>query len=65
VRWRVRPRSLRLGHGGMLFADTVGSQSSKSGRGLPQSKTLRDVRGRREVRQVLDCASPLALWKLA
>ena len=33
----------------------------KSGRGLPQSKTLRASRGRVEVRQVLDCASPLAL----
>ncbi len=37
----------------------------KSGRGLPQSKTLRDVRGRWKVRQVLDCASPLALWRRA
>src|SRR6266545_4642343 len=34
----------------------------KSGRGLPQSKTLRDSQGRWELRQVLECASPLALW---
>ena len=31
-----------------------------SGRGLPQSKTLRDHPGRGPVRQVLDCASLLA-----
>src|SRR5688572_28975612 len=31
----------------------------KSGRGLPLSKTLRDRPSRRQVRQVLDCASPL------
>jgi hypothetical protein len=37
-------------------------RKGKSGRGLPQSKTLRDYRGRWEVRQVLDCASLLALW---
>jgi len=37
----------------------------KSGRGLPRSKTLRDCRGRWEVRQVLECASPLALWNAA
>ncbi len=28
----------------------------KSGRGLPESKTLRESRGRKEVRQGLDCA---------
>ena len=33
----------------------------KSGRGRPQSKTLCDHRGGWEDRQVLDCASPLAL----
>ena len=37
----------------------------KSGRGLPQSKTLCDHRGRWEDRQVLECASPLALWERA
>src|SRR5947207_2051889 len=49
---KMRPHVLLLD-----FITPVG----KSGRGLPQSKTLRDRRGRREVRQVLDCASPLAL----
>ena len=33
----------------------------ESGRGLPQSKTLRDYQNRWEVRQLLDSASPLAL----
>jgi hypothetical protein len=33
----------------------------ESGRGLPHSKTLRDCRKCRKFRQVLDCASPLAL----
>jgi hypothetical protein len=33
----------------------------KSGRGLPQSKTLREVRGRWKTRPVVECASPLAL----
>jgi len=39
------------------------SGNLKSGRGLPQSKTLRDSARQAgvEVRQVLDCASPLAL----
>ena len=61
----MRPRCLRLGHGGTVSADTSGSQLPKSGRGLPQSKTLRDQSGRWEVRQVLECASPLALWPRA
>ncbi len=34
----------------------------KSGRGLPHSKTLRARRGHRAVRQLVECASPLALW---
>ena len=35
----------------------------KSGRGLPQSKTLRDGQRTQEFCQVLDCASHLALWR--
>ncbi len=35
--------------------------SAKSGRGLPDSKTLRAHQDRREDRQVLECASLLAL----
>ena len=61
MRWCVRPRSLRFGDGRTVAAPTGGSQSSKSGRGLPQSKTLRVPQGRWEARQVLDCVSPLAL----
>ena len=34
--------------------------AGKCGRGLPQSKTLRDARAAWEVRQVLECASPSA-----
>jgi L-fucose dehydrogenase len=34
----------------------------ESGRGLPQSKTLSRLSGPPQFRQVLDCASPLALW---
>ena len=34
----------------------------QSARGLAQSKTLRVRRGRRNLRQLLDCASPLALF---
>ena len=34
----------------------------KSARGLAQSKTLREVLERTKIRQVLDCASPLALF---
>jgi len=37
------------------------ARAGKSGRGLPHSKTLREGQGRRKIRQVLDCASPLAL----
>ena len=37
----------------------------KSGRGLPQSKTLRGHRGRWELRQLLECASSLPLWQQA
>lgn len=37
----------------------------KSGRGLPHSKMLRESQGRWKVRQVLECASPLALWARA
>src|SRR5256885_1933593 len=51
----------RDGRRGKLCLDFI-TPVGKSGRGLPQSKTLRARRGRREVRQVLDCASPLALW---
>jgi len=51
---------------------TLGLNSNDEG-GLPpvlrsdtaeggQSKTLREQKGYEEVRQVLDCASPLALW---
>jgi len=34
---------------------------AESGRGLPQSKTLRVRRNHRILRQLLECASPLAL----
>ena len=72
MRWRVGPRSLRLGHLEMVTFGVGGSQPSKSGRGLPpvlrsvateggHSKTLRESRGRSKVRQVMECASPLAL----
>src|SRR5947207_2839906 len=37
---------------------------SESARGLAQSKTLRAARIARNWRQLLDCASPLALWGL-
>jgi hypothetical protein len=37
--------------------------AAKSGRGLPQSKTLRVFGGVGERGSVLDCASPLALYK--
>ena len=36
--------------------------SSESGRGLPHSKTQARARWFRGFREVLDCASPLALW---
>src|SRR5580704_3316345 len=36
---------------------------NKSGRGLPQSKTLREGDGGGEFRQILDCGSPLPLWR--
>jgi len=38
------------------------SASGESSRGLPQSKTLRDVRERIGLRQLLECGSPLPLW---
>src|SRR6266496_4465372 len=44
--------------GPSLDSASVSTLGGKSGRGLPQSKTLRDYRGRWEVRQVLDWASP-------
>ena len=47
---------------GRNFALSLITFRWKSGRGLPQSKTLRDHQGRWEVRQLLDCASPLALF---
>lgn len=37
-------------------------RQGKGGRRLPQSKTLRESQGVWRVRQVLDCASHLALW---
>jgi hypothetical protein len=49
------------------FMITSGSSRSlrdevtKSGAAAPQSKTPRDARGSSELRQVLECASPLAL----
>src|SRR5438876_11869950 len=49
---RTRPKPQRSAH----------ATGRKSGRGLPQSKTLRDRRRRWEIRQVLECASPLALF---
>jgi hypothetical protein len=36
--------------------------ATQSGRGLPQSKTLRGHESVRILRQLLECASPLALW---
>jgi len=50
----------RVGANDVVAASRLGS-SGKSGRGLPQSKTLRESQGRWQVRQVLECASPLAL----
>ena len=41
----------------------AGCPASNSGRGLPQSKTLRVHGDRAEVRQLLDCASPPALFE--
>src|SRR2546425_596619 len=43
----------------LALLDGVGG--AKSGRGLPQSRTLRVREGRPNGRQLLDCASPLAL----
>src|SRR5262249_21926875 len=43
---------------------TVSASRANSRRGLPHSKTLRKCRGRRELRQVLDRASLLALFCL-
>jgi hypothetical protein len=47
----------------MAKAHAVGptKRSNKSGRGLPYSKTLRAVHGREDLRQLLECACPLAL----
>src|SRR6266567_2205043 len=59
VLWRF---GLGIGLATGESSSQVYARSAKSGRGLPQSKTLRDDRGRRQVRQVLDCASPLALY---
>jgi hypothetical protein len=42
----------------------VGTLVEKSGRGLPQSKTLRARRKRRGFRQVVERAGPLVLWNL-
>jgi len=39
------------------------SWSSESARGLAQSKTLREFTAGSNGRQLLDCASPLALWE--
>jgi len=39
------------------------SWSSESARGLAQSKTLREFTAVASGRQLLDCASPLALWE--
>ncbi len=50
---------------GQKFDLSLITLRGKSGRGLPQSKTLRDHRGCWEIRKVLDCASPLALWQRA
>ena len=38
------------------------NRSSESGRGLPHSKTQAEVHVLPGFREVLDCASPLALW---
>src|SRR6185437_3428747 len=37
--------------------------SGQSGRGLPHSKTLSRSLERKDFRQVLDCGSPLPLWR--
>jgi hypothetical protein len=69
--WRTIPKLLETGRG-VYAGSTEACQclnlcpqpqpgQGKSGRGLPQCKTLRDHRGRWQLRQGLDCASPLAL----
>ena len=69
LRLGVRQSSGALAAGvrGMDECETVSAsaRTEKSGGGLPRSKTLRDLRRPVEVRQVLECASPLALWRRA
>ena len=47
------------------FGVGQGGASSQSARGLAQSKTLRETMADPSVRQLLDCASPLALSQAA
>ena len=67
-RWQLNWQCTTLAAGQVVKFDrdfgrvqnaTAGPQS---GRRLPHSKTLRAVRRRPKRRQLLDCASPLALW---
>ncbi len=56
---------MRVRHRGIseLFVTNGGMElfALESGKGLPQSKTLTRAPGAQDLRQVLDCASPLAL----
>jgi hypothetical protein len=47
--------------GSYPFIADQGNSTSQSARGLAQSKTLREFKGGMSRRQLLDCASPLAL----
>jgi hypothetical protein len=59
VLWRLSDASEM--NKGRSFKLVSARSAVKSGRGLPQSKTLRETRGRNGIPEVLVCASPLAL----
>src|SRR6266404_5602806 len=62
VRGRMRPRRAGFWHQESLPVGQRQSTSKvESGRGLPQSMTPHEVREGQGWRQLLDCASPLAL----